>query len=120
VVKFVPFTVKVNPVAPAVIEVGEMLVSVGARLMVNTAADVVPPTVVTVTLTVPELAIPEAGTAAWSSVALTYVVDSAVPPQFTVEPEVKFVPVTVSVNAAPPAIAEAGEMLVSVGATLIV
>jgi hypothetical protein len=75
----------------------------------------VPPAVVTVTLAVPAVAIRLAGTAAVSWVALTKVVVSPAPFQFTVAPETKFVPVTVRVKAPPPAVAELGLRLVMVG-----
>jgi hypothetical protein len=50
-----------------------------------------------------------AGTEAVNFVPLTYVVVSPVLFQFTVEVETKFVPFTVRVNAAPPAVALEGE-----------
>ena len=75
----------------------------------------VPPLVVTVTLATPTVAIRFAGTEAVSWFALTYVVVSAVLPQFTVAPGTKFVPLTVRVNAAPPAVTEEGERLLMVG-----
>jgi hypothetical protein len=111
--------VKVNPAPPAVAEEGKRLVIAGtttAGEMVNVVSADVAPEVVTVTFAEPEVAIRLAGTAAVSCVALTYVVVSAVLPHCTVEPETKFVPLTVSVNAAPPAVVEAGERLVMVGA----
>jgi hypothetical protein len=82
--------------------------------MVNVAAEV-PPDVVTATLTAPAVAIRLAGTDAVSWLGLTYVAVSAVPSQFTVAPETKFVPFTVRVKAAPPAVAEEGERLLMVG-----
>jgi hypothetical protein len=57
----------------------------------------------TVTLTVPAVATSAAGTAAVTCVELTSVVGSVLVPKFTAEVETKFVPLTVSVNAAPPA-----------------
>jgi xanthosine utilization system XapX-like protein len=45
------------------------------------------------------------------------VVVRAFPLKLTVEPLTKFVPFTVNVNPAPPAIALVGEMLVIVGAS---
>ena len=72
---------------------------------VNTNADVVPPPgvgVKTVTFAVVTLATLAAGTAACKVVAETYVVVSAVPFHLTTEEEMKFVPVTVSVNAEEP------------------
>jgi len=116
-IKFVPVTVNVNAAPPAVAELGLKLVMVGAAgLMVNTFAAEVPPLVVTVTFTVPAVAIIAAVTGAVTVVALLTVVASEVVPHFTVAPEIKFVPVTVSVNAAPPAVAELGLKLVIVGA----
>ena len=56
-----------------------------------------------------------AGIAAVSCVAETKVVGRAAPFQFTVELLTKFVPLTVSVKAAPQACAEFGLRLVSVG-----
>ncbi len=53
--------------------------------------------------------------AAVSCVALTKVVVRAFPLKLTVEPLTKFVPFTVKVKAAPPAMALVGEMLVMVG-----
>jgi hypothetical protein len=76
--------------------------------MPNVATPAVPVVVVTVTLAVPGIAIRPAGTLAVNRVPLTYVVASAVPFQLTVAPGTKFVPMplTVRVNAAPPATAE--------------
>jgi hypothetical protein len=57
----------------------------------------------------------EAGIAAVSSVELTNVVTGAAPPKLTVEAASKFVPLIVSVNAAPPATPVFGEIVVIVG-----
>lgn len=62
----------------------------------------------TVTDAVPAVAMSLAGTAAVNCVALPNVVVSATPFQCTAEVLMKFVPVTVSVKAAPPALAEEG------------
>src|SRR5438128_12068342 len=62
----------------------------------------------------------EAGTVAVSCVEETNVVVSAVPFQFTVEPETKLVPFTVNVNCAPPAVAQVGLSELIVGTALIV
>lgn len=59
--------------------------------------------VVTVTSTLPADATSAAGIAAEILVALTNVVASALPLKFTTDFATKFVPFTVSVNAAPPA-----------------
>jgi hypothetical protein len=72
-----------------------------------------------VTEAVPAVAMSLAGTGTLSCVLLTYVVVSPVPFHCTVELERKFVPVTVSVNPAPPAVALAGESEVAVGTGLL-
>jgi len=114
--KFVPLTVRVKAAPPAVAELGLRLVIVGGGgLMVNVAPADVPIAVVTVTLTVPAVAIRLAGTAAVSWLTLMNLVVSAVPFHFTFAPEPKLVPLTVRVKAAPPAVAELGLRLVTVG-----
>ncbi len=115
--KLVPLTVKVNPVPPAVAEVGLRLVIVGVgALMGNaTAVNGVPDKLTAVMLALPALAIKLAGTAAVSCAELTNVVVSAVPFHCTLAPERKLVPLTVSVNPAPPAVAEVGLRLVIAG-----
>jgi len=72
-----------------------------------------------VTEAVPALAMREAGTVAVSCVEEPLVVN-AVPFQFTVEPETKFVPFTVSVNCPPPAVAQLGLSELMVGSALTV
>ena len=114
--KLVPLIVSVNAAPPAIAEVGLRLVIVGGKgLMVKTFAAEVPPLVVTVTFTVPADPIRPALTVAVTWVALTRFVVSAVLPQRICAPDTKFVPVTVSVNAAPPATAVAGLRLVIAG-----
>src|ERR1035437_6950576 len=90
--------------------------------IVNVEAAEVPAVVVTVTVAVPAVAIRLGETVALSCVALTNVVVSAAPFQFPPAPDTKFVPFTVSVNRAPPALAEAGLRLeiVSGLATIVV
>jgi hypothetical protein len=66
----------------------------------------------TVTLALPAVAIRLAGTAAVNRVALVNVVASGEPFHCTVSLETKPVPVTVSVMAGPPAVAELGAMAV--------
>src|SRR5438552_18188751 len=61
-----------------------------------------------------------AGTVAVSCVAETKAVASGLPFQFTLEPETKFVPFTVSVNCGPPAVAQVGLSELMVGLLLIV
>jgi hypothetical protein len=115
--KFVPPTVRVNAAPPADTEYGARLVMVGApgALTVKFAADEVTPDVVTVTATVPAVAIRLAGTAAFSWEGFSKVVPSAVLPHCTVEPSTKLLPLTVRVNAAPPASVEEGERPVIAG-----
>ena len=83
------------------------------------AFDVPPHGVTTVTEAVPAVATREAGTVAVSCVEEPLVV-SAVPFQFTVEPETKLVPFTVKVNPEPPAVAQVGLSELIVGTALIV
>ncbi len=114
--KPVPFTVRVNPAAPAVALVGEMVVIAGTGFTpetTNTAGAEVPPPagLVTVTLTLPAVAMSEARMAAVSCVALTNVVTRGVPLKLTVAPLTKPAPFTVRVNAPLPAAALVGEML---------
>src|SRR5439155_661487 len=102
VTKFVPLTVSVKTPSPTFLLVGEMLVVVGAGF-------------VTVIGNVPAEAISAALIEAVTWVELTNVVVRAEPLKFTTEFETKFVPFTVSVNAATPAVTLVGEMLVVVG-----
>jgi hypothetical protein len=85
-----------------------------------TAFEVTGPGFTTVTLTATTVAIWPALTAAVNCVALTKVVVSGLPFQFTTEALTKPVPFTVSVNPGPPAVAELGLRLVMVGAGLMV
>jgi hypothetical protein len=81
----------------------------GVLAIVNVFAfDIPPHGVTTVTEAVPAVVIRAAGTVAVSCVAETNVVASGLPFQFTVEPETKLVPFTVSVNCGPPAVAQVG------------
>jgi hypothetical protein len=120
--KFVPFTVRVKAVPPAVALLGEIVVTLGIGLLTVkvTALEVPPPGVglVTVTLKVPAVAMSEARIAAVSCVALTKVVVRVFPLNLTVELLTKFVPFTVKVNAVPPAFALTGERVVTVGTGL--
>jgi len=110
VMKLVPFTVSVNVLVPAVVEVGEIDESVGegfgAAVIVNVTAPEVPPIgngLKTVTVAVPVLETFAAGTLAVRDVPETYVVVSAVPFHLTLELALKLVPVTVSVKVLVPA-----------------
>jgi hypothetical protein len=121
--KPVPFTVRVNAAPPAVAPFGDSEVIVGAGLLiVKVCAPEVPPPgagLVTVTFTGPAVAMSAAVIEAVTCVALTNVVVLAAPLKFTAEEALKFVPFTVSVNAAPPAIALVGEIEVVVGTGLL-
>jgi hypothetical protein len=95
----------------------------GVAAIVNVCALDVPPPgpgFTTVTDAVPGVAIRAAVTVAVSCVDETNVVVSAVPFQFTVEVETKFVPVTVKVNCAPPAVAQVGLIELVVGTGLLI
>jgi len=74
----------------------------------------------TVTEGVPFEAISDAGICAVREVEETKVVASGLPFHATCEEATKLVPVTVSVNAGPPAVANAGESAVTVGSGLFV
>jgi len=122
--KFVPASVSVNAVLPSSPEAGAIEVNVGkGLLMVNIApvSDVPPPGpgLFTLTVTVPPVAISEAGTVAVKEVLLTKVVVRGVLPQFTTEVLTKLTPVTVMVNPGSPAIAEFGETEVTPGEGLL-
>src|SRR5438128_3535801 len=120
--KFVPFTVSVNAAAPAAADAGLRLVVVGtgfgAEEMVNVCAFDVPPPgagLNTITDAVPTVAMSLAGIAAVNRDDEPNVVVRLAPFHRTTDPVTKFVPFTVSVNAAPPAAAELGLTPVVVG-----
>ena len=125
--KFVPLTVSVNPAPPGVAEDGLSPVMVGTGLPVfgltanDTAFDVPPPGVGlnTVTLAVPAVAMSAAVIAAVNWVPLTYVVGRSEPFQRTTELPMKPVPLTVSVKAGPPGVAEDGLRPVMVGTGVV-
>jgi len=121
----------VKPGPPAIAELGFKDVSVGAGLLtVNVAAFDTPPSSVgpkTSTCEIPATARSEALIAACNSVLETKVVGRGLVPDpvpegfhWTVEEGKKSVPVTVSVNAGPPAIAELGSSAVIAGGLTIV
>lgn len=93
----------VNPGDPATTLDGLIEEIVGdERYTSNVMEEEFPPPgagAVTTTLTGPALVSAFAGIAAVSCVEFTNAVGSACPPNETVEPETKFVPVTVRVNA---------------------
>lgn len=117
--KLLPLTVTVNVPPPAVALAGESELIAGTGLLIgNVQVPEVPPPgagLVTVMFADPLAAISPAGTWAVTLVALTKVVASAVPFQFTTELSTKFVPFTVNVNGAVPARALTGASEVIVG-----
>jgi hypothetical protein len=105
-------------VPPALTVCGpDVLVTLKSVTLNDAPFDVPPPGVglKTVTVVVPPVATSDAETAAVNCVALTNVVVSEVVFHLTTEALTKLVPLTVSVNAAPPVIAEVGESVVMVG-----
>src|SRR5215813_8938171 len=87
-----------------------------AAVIVNDRAlDTDPSGFATVTCAVPAAAMSAAAIVAVSCPALTNVVVRALPFHRTLAPLTKFEPVTVSVNPAPPACAELGDKVASVG-----
>ena len=124
VTKPVPVRVSVNAAPLTAVVAGAIEVSVGPEtaLIVNDRVlDVPPPGAgfVTFTVAVPAVAMSAAVIAAVNCVALTKVVVSAAPLNFTTDVDTNPVPLTVSVKAAPPAVALVGEREVSVGAGLL-
>jgi hypothetical protein len=84
------------------------------------AFDVPPHGLTTVIEAVPGLAMREADTVAVSCVEETNVVVSAAPFQFTIEVEMKFMPLTVNVNCGSPAAAQIGLSELMVGTAAMV
>jgi hypothetical protein len=115
-----PITVSVRPEAPAVAELGLRPLTVGReRSIVNGApAQVVPP-LLTVMAAVPAEAIRLLLTVAANCVAVIRVVGSAAPFHCTTDPEANPLPITVSVNAAPPVVAALGLRLIIVSALIV-
>ena len=121
--KPVPVRVRVNAAPPAVALVGESDVRPGDEpVTANVTEALVPPPgagFVTVTGKLPTVKRSAANIEAVSFVALTKVVLLAVPLKFTTEPFTKLLPFTVSVKAAPLNVALVGEIVVIVGAGLL-
>jgi hypothetical protein len=116
-----PLAVSENAGPPAATLLGEMLVSVtGTAVMVNVAAFDTRPRACAVMDAVPGSAINAAGTVAMICVALTDVMLSAVVFQNSDVPLSKPLPLAVSVNAGPPAMAVEGAMLLMVRLGVIV
>jgi len=126
-VQLLPLTVSKMAGVPAVALDGlKLLIAgtglAGTGLMVNTAAVDVPPPgagLTTVTLAVPAAAMSAAKIAAVTRVAETKLVVRTAPFQFTVELLTKLLPLTVSVVAAPPAVALDGLKLLIAGTGLL-
>lgn len=122
--KPVPFTVSVNPALPTITLAGVMLFREGVGF--NTGkkvGDVVPPPGAgfeTVTENAPVLATSAADIWAVNCVVLTKLVVRLPPLKRIFELLLKFVPLTVSVNAPPPKIAVDGESAAIVGAGLFI
>jgi hypothetical protein len=116
--------VSVKPALPAMAEVCDNDARVGAGLLiVNVVALEAPPPgggLNAVTEAVPASAMSPTGTVAVTCVMLTTVVASAAPFQSITVPVSKLVPVTVSVNAGLPAIAEVCDNNVTVGTGLLI
>ena len=116
-----PVTVSVNDGPPARALLGDSSAATGAGFgatIVNVrAADVPPPGagVTTVTGTVPAVAMSAAAIVARTSVALTNMVGRLTPFHCTTDELMKLVPVTASVNSAPPATTLLGLSAVDTG-----
>lgn len=120
--KSAPFTVNVKSGLPAAIEAGlnDVVVGAGFRIVKVCEPDVPPPGagVVTVTEAVPAIVMSELRMVAVIVVVEMNVVARGPPFHSTVEDEMNPVPVSVSVNPAPPAVVEVGDSVISVGAGL--
>ena len=115
-IKLVPLMVSVKAAPPAMAMAGLKLEIVGGcGMMVKVTLGEMPPSVLTVMLPAPGLAVRAAGSVAVSWVELMRVVASAVEPQEAMEAASKFVPLMVSRRSAPPATVEAGLRLATVG-----
>lgn len=114
--KLDPEIVTEVPTAP--VAVLRAVITGAAPVTVNVIADDVPAASATVRLAVPAVVIRLAGTAAISCVELTSVVLKVVFPHNTDAPDAKFVPFTVSAKPALPAVTDAGDVLVMLGAPI--
>ena len=115
-----PLTVSVNCAPPAVAVAGFIDEIVGEEALTTEnviAFDVVlvPLGLITVMLAVPMAAIRLAGTVAVNCEELTKVVDSNPPFHTTVAPFAKLLPLAVSVNDAPPIVADVGLKALNTG-----
>jgi len=118
-----PLTVSVKAAPPAVALVGEsdVMIRFGLLMVNGMLAEVPPPGAgfVTVTFAVPAVVMSAAVIPAVSCVELINVVVLATPLNFTTDVDMKLVPFTVNVRAAPPAVALGGAIEISVGAGLV-
>src|SRR5205823_3739361 len=120
-VKSEPLRVSVNAGPVAVRKLGLKLPSDGAAATLNVPAfELTPSVVITVTLAATGLSTSDAGIAAVNSVGLPNEVVRFCPFHCTVTPPPKFVPITVSVKPADPAVCAVGFKLVTVGAAPMV
>jgi hypothetical protein len=117
--KFVPVTVSVKPLLPAVVDDGERDVTAGRGFVIVRVCEFdFPPFGVgfaTVIDAVPPTAMSFAKIAAVSWESETKVVERFTPFICTDELETKLAPLTVKVKLAPPAAVDAGKMLVAAG-----
>src|SRR5438552_1720837 len=124
--KLLPVTLSVNAAPPATTVLGDREVSVGlgfGAVIVNVCGLDVPPPgagVNTVTEAVPAVAMSAVVICAVSCVLLPNVVARWLPFHCTMDELMKFVPVAVRVNPAPPATALLGEIELSVGTRLLI
>ncbi len=116
--KLLPFTVNVKAALPTGVLVGLIELIDGAAPTVKFAAFDPRPPEVTLTENVPAVVIRLAGTDAVNCVGFATVVLSVFPLKLTVAPDEKPVPLTVSVNVGPPAVALSGERELTVGVTV--
>ena len=114
--KLDPEIVTEAPTAP-VVELRAVITGADP-VTVNVVADDVPAVSATVRAAVPAVVIRLAGTAAISCVELTNVVLKEVFPHSTDAPDAKLVPFTVSAKPALPAVTDAGDVLVMLGAPI--
>lgn len=121
--KLLPVSASVNPAEPAAAEVGDSNPNVGTGLsIVNVCGLEVPPPGAGLNIVmdaVPAVAISLLGIVTLTWVALTKVVASATPFQSTTVPLTKLLPVSVRMNAGPPAIAEFADKDPNVGAGFV-
>ena len=122
--KFVPLTVSVKPASPAVPLDCERLVAVGTGLSIVKVREFDSPPIrgvgsKTVTENVPELAISDASISVVKAFVSTKVVSRSLPSMRITNSGRKSVPLTVSVNPGPRAIALDGERLITFGATVV-